>query len=348
MNRQEKINNLAKDLAPYHRFVSIALSEDQTVAMVYIPFLDITDNGKPKVLATSIPHDVETPLESIYDPIVKFIKMVRPLLLQFIGDANTQLNTLNVIEVIVKTIWCSAEVSLLCVNKDSITPTRFSAIITTPHVSFKESYFFNNAQKLDRLLVFLNEYHRHDLFWAWGKMSGEFPAAEAVVKEFISPQLESESNPDTGVEVTKPFDLSQLTIAVNKGDKTLTTIDTGKAIEYLALLHLIDEGRKLGSNVSWFIYGRCVTIAAMTKLNDVSLSLTLNNSHTIEPRQVFTTIADWLADESIIFDLLHAVVASNPESTERLSASMEDMQIEEIKFKNKIIYRKNVGDDIPF
>lgn len=38
MNRQEKINNLAKDLAPYHRFVSIALSEDQTVATVYIPF----------------------------------------------------------------------------------------------------------------------------------------------------------------------------------------------------------------------------------------------------------------------------------------------------------------------
>ena len=116
----------------------------------------------------------------------------------------------------------------------------------------------------------------------------------------------------------------------------------------MALLHLIDEGRKLGSNVSWFIYGRCVTIAAMTKLNDVSLSLTLNNSHTIEPRQVFTTIADWLADENIIFDLLHAVVASNPKSTERLSANMEDMQIEEIKFKNKIIYRKNVGDDIPF
>ena len=348
MNRQEKINNLAKDLAPYHRFTSIALSEDQTVATVYIPFLDIADNGKPKVLATSIPHDVETPLESIYDSIVKFIKMVRPLLLQFIGDANTQLNALNVIEVIVKTIWCSAEVSLLCVNKDSITPTRFSAIITTPHVSFKESYFFNNAKKLDRLLVFLNEYHRHDLFWVWGKMSGEFPAAEAVVKEFISPQLESESSPDTGVEVTKPFDLSQLTIAVNKGDKTLATIDTGKAIEYLALLHLIDEGRKLGSNVSWFIYGRCVTIAAMTKLNDVSLSLTLNNNHTIEPRQVFTTLADWLADESIIFDLLHAVLTGNSESTERLSASMEDMQIEEIKFKNKIIYRKNVGDDIPF
>lgn len=38
MNRQEKINNLAKDLAPYHRFTSIALSGDQTVATVYIPF----------------------------------------------------------------------------------------------------------------------------------------------------------------------------------------------------------------------------------------------------------------------------------------------------------------------
>lgn len=38
MNRQEKINNLAKDLAPYHRFVSIAISDDQTTATIYIPF----------------------------------------------------------------------------------------------------------------------------------------------------------------------------------------------------------------------------------------------------------------------------------------------------------------------
>lgn len=348
MNRQEKINGLARDLAPYHRFVSIALSEDQTVAMVYIPFLDIADNGKPKVLATSIPHDVETPLESIYDPIVKFIKMARPLLLQFIGDANTQLNALNVIEVIVKTIWCSAEVSLLCVNKDSITPTRFSAIITTPHVSFKESYFFNNAKKLDRLLVFLNEYHRHDLFWAWGKMSGEFPAAEAVVKEFISPQLESESSPDTGVEVTKPFDLSQLTIAVNKGDKTLATIDTAKAIDYLALLQLIDEAGKLGNNVSWYICGGNVNISGTAKLNNVGLSLTLNNNHTIDPRQVFSTIADWLADESIIFVLLLAVVLDDKESIERLRASMAQAQIADIRFKTKLIYRENAADEIPF
>ena len=347
MNHQEKINNLAKDLAPYHRLVSIAVSEDQTSATIYIPFLDIVEDAKPKVLSVNVPHSTQSSMDEIYSTIAKFIKMSRPLLLQFMRNVDTQLYALNAIEAIAKTNWSSAEVALLLVDRESITPTRFSAIYTTTLESFKTTYF-NGAKKLDRLLVFLNQYHRHDVFWVWGKMSSEFPALEPTVPDFTKPELQSESDVDTGVEVTKPFDLSQLTIAVNKGDKTLTTIDTGKAIEYLALLHLIDEGRKLGSNVSWFIYGRCVTIAAMTKLNDVSLSLTLNNSHTIEPRQVFTTIADWLADESIIFDLLHAVVASNPESTERLSASMEDMQIEEIKFKNKIIYRKNVGDDIPF
>lgn len=327
--------------------MSIAISDDQSTATIYIPFLDITDNGEPKVLAATIPHNVETPLESIYDPIVKFIKMVRPLLLQFIGDANARLNALNVIDVIAKTVWNTAEVSLLCVNRDSITPTRFSAIFTTPLESFKTSYC-NNAKKLDRLLVFLNEYYRHDLFWAWGKMSSEFPANENMVKEFISPQLQSESDADTGVEVTSPLDLSKLTIAVNNGDETVATIDSGKAIEYLALLRLIDEAGKLGSNVSWYMCGRSINISGTAKLNDVGLSLTLNNNHTIEPRQVFTTIADWLVDESIIFVLLLAVVLDDKESVERLRASMAEAQIEDIRFKHKLIYRNNAGADIPF
>ena len=179
-------------------------------------------------------------------------------------------------------------------------------------------------------------------------MSSEFPADEAVVQEFTSPQLQSESDHDTAVEVTKPFDLSQLTLTVNNGDKTLATIDTGKAIDYLSLLQLIDEAGKLGNNVSWYMCGGNVNISGAAKLNNVGLSLTLNNNHTIDPRQVFSAIADWLADESIIFVLLLAVVLDDKESIERLRASMAQAQIADIRFKNKIIYRKNAADEIPF
>lgn len=347
MNHQEKINNLARDLAPYHRAVSIAVSDDQTTATIYIPFLDIAEDAKPKVLSVNVPHSPKASMNDIYSSIAKFIKMTRPLLLQFMRNVDTQLPALNAIEAIAKTNWSSAEVVLLLVDKDSITPNRFTAIRTTTLESFKMTYT-NGAKKLDRLLVYLNEYHRHDVFWVWGKLSSEFPALEPTVPESIKPQLESESSPDTGVEVTKPFDLSQLTLTVNNGDKALATIDTGKAIDYLSLLQLIDEAGKLGNNVSWYMCGGNVNISGAAKLKNVGLSLTLNNNHTIDPRQVFSTIADWLADESIIFVLLLAVVLDDKESIERLRASMAQAQIAGIRFKTKLIYRENAADEIPF
>lgn len=345
MNHQEKINSLARDLVPYHRFVSIAISDDQDTATIYIPFLDIVGKVKPKVLVTTVPYSVETPMQEFYDTLIKFIGMIRPLLLECMALPDTHVKGLNAAEAIARTLWSGAEVALLIVNRDSITPTRFSAVYKTQLESFKTSYI-NDEKKLDRLLVYLNQHRAHTVFWAWGELSNQVGESSSPVDTVD--KLESESDTDVAVQTSKPFDLSKLMIAVSNGDKWVSAIDSGKAIEYLALLHLIDEAGKLGSNVSWFIYGRCITIAAMTKLNDVALSLTLNNSHTIEPRQVFTVIADWLADESIIFVLLLAVVTGDEKSIERLRASMEDMQIEEIKFKNKIIYRKNVGDDIPF